>query len=362
MSMKIAFLLPGYVRGPAGGARVVYEYASRLAARGHRVAVVHPRRLRSPAPRENLTIYGRTRAAVAMLQNLIARPSIDWQRIHDEVKLMFLPSSDSKYIPDGDAIFATAWHTVQSVLDYPETKGSKFYLIQSYETWMGPKGLVDATWAAPLRKVVVSKWLLELGKKMGAKDMTYIPNAIDAERYQMRRPIRGRRPQVAMMLSTTPLKGSDDGLEALRIAHEKHPELRVVLFGVCRWTAGLPFWATYYRNPDQGFLVNAIYNESQVFLSSSWIEGFSLPPAEAAACGCAIVSTDSLGVRDFIEHGKSGLLSSPRDFRSLASNLIAVLEDEELRVRLAVEGQRNVMNLDWDHSADMLEALITERE
>jgi L-malate glycosyltransferase len=358
--VKITFLLPGYVRRPSGGARVVYEYASRLAARGHQVTVVHPRRMNSPLAGEDLSIHGKTRAAIESFRNLLHTPSISWQPIHEKVRLAFVPRPEARYVPDGDVIFATAWHTVQSVLDYPETKGAKFYLIQHYETWMGPQDLVDATWRAPLRKVVISQWLLELGEKMGCSDMTRIPNGIDHDRYRISRPIRGRQPQVAMMVSTTPFKGSYDGMEALKIAHEKHPELKAALFGVSRWDRPIPSWCVYYRNPPQELLVDTIYNQSTVFVSSSWVEGFSLPPAEAAACGCCVVSTDSLGVRDFITHGVSGLLSRPKDPDSLAANLCAVLEDEELRVRLALNAQRSVMNLNWDRSTDSLETLLAE--
>ena len=77
------------------------------------------------------------------------------------------------------------------------------------------------------------------------------------------------------MVSSEPVKGSADGLEALRIAREKFPDWKVVLFGTGRRKPWIPSWAEYYRNPPQDFIVNQIYNGSRILLSSSWSEGFA---------------------------------------------------------------------------------------
>src|SRR3546814_16260425 len=39
--MRISFVLPCSGRYPIGGFRIVYEYANRLADRGHQVSIVH---------------------------------------------------------------------------------------------------------------------------------------------------------------------------------------------------------------------------------------------------------------------------------------------------------------------------------
>ncbi len=43
--MKVTFVLPMYLTSPSGGFKVVYEYANRLAALGHQIAIVHPRNI-----------------------------------------------------------------------------------------------------------------------------------------------------------------------------------------------------------------------------------------------------------------------------------------------------------------------------
>jgi glycosyltransferase involved in cell wall biosynthesis len=351
--------MPCYRWTPSGGFRVVYEYANRLVSRGHQVNVIHPRRLKFPPPKsERLSVRERLRRTRSWTRDLISQPTINWHRIDGRVNLAFVPSSDARNIPDADILFGTGWHTIRSVLECPTEKGRKCYLIQGYESWMGPKELVDSTWRAPLRKVVIARWLLELGHTLGCSDLTYIPNAVDHLHYRIIRPIDHRLQQVVMVFSLVPLKGARDGIQALEIAKEKFPGLRVSLFGDSRRAPWIPSWMRYEQDPPQERIVEEFYNGSSIILSSSWAEGFALPPAEAAACGCAIVATDSGGIRDFVENGVTGLLSPPKDPEALAKNICALLANDDLRIRMAKAANRFISRFNWEQSTDQLEKFM----
>jgi L-malate glycosyltransferase len=358
--MNITFMLPAYVYGPSGGARVVYEYANGLVARGHSVAVVHPRRVKS-APVGKRSIYSRVRGILVEPFRRVRKPSLGWQPLDARVRCLYVPSADETYIPDGDAIFATGWTTALPVARYSSYKGEKFYLIQGYEACMAPKHLVDESWQLPLHKVAVAKWLLGIGRGLGCDDIAYIPNGICQARYRLLRPIEGRPQSVAMVFSKEPCKAAADGIEALRIARKRHPKLTARMFGVTTVRPLIPHWIKYYSNPPQELIVRDIYNKSSVFLCPSLSEGFGLPPAEAASCGSAIVATDTGGIREYVEHGVSGLLSPPSDPLALAENLCSVLECDALRVNLAGTAMRMVEGLKWGPSIDLMEAFVANR-
>jgi L-malate glycosyltransferase len=355
--MRISFLMPSYPWGPSGGCRVVYEYANRLASRGHDISVVHPRHLKYLPP-ERLTPYLWARGKAISLWNLLSKPRIDWQPIDRRVRLLYIPTSDSRLIPDADAIFATSWHTVRSVLKCPPAKGEKCYLIQHYEVWQGSKELVDATWRSPLHKVVVAKWLADLGGELGCHDITYIPNAINHGIFRITRPIESRPRQAAMMFSPQKFKGCLHGISALEVAKRRFPDLRVILFSSSRREPCVPKWVEYHRKPAQDFIVGSIFNRSSIFLCPSLSEGWGLPGAEAAACGCAVVSTDNGGVREYVQHGVTGLLSPPGNPEALAESLCFLLANEELRARLAGAGNAFVSRLSWERSADLMEDFL----
>ena len=348
--------MPCYPYGPMGGFRVVYEYANRLVSRGHKVTVVHARSSNF-APPEHRSFRDYARGAQGWLKEIFLQPEINWHSIDKRVELRFVPTPDEENIPDGDIVFATAWQTVCPVLEYSRQKGEKCYLIQGYEAWMGKKHLVDATWRSSLNKIVVSKWLYTLGKDLESDSLTYIPNGVDLNHYRLTQPIsRGRR--VAMIFSKTHIKGAADGIKALDIARAKHPDLEAVLFGVTSLRPDIPSWIKYYKSPPQNFIVEEIYNKSSIFLCPSLSEGFALPPAEAAACGCAVVSTDCGGIRDYIENGITGLLSPPQDPEALAANLCLLLENEEFRMELANAVNRSISRFNWERSTDLMEEFL----
>lgn len=348
--------MPGYAWRPSGGFRVVYEYASRLVSRGHKVTIVHPRRLKEAAASEPLAAYQRLRKGVRDLRERLTKPRIDWHPVDKRVTLLFVAGSEPEYIPEGDVIFATAWHTVRSVLDCPASKGEKCFLIQGYEAYCAPKDIVDAVWRSPTHKVVVAKWLLELGAELGCDDLTYIPNAVDHDRYKLVQPIEGRPRRVAMLFSAVTIKGASDGIRALEIARKAYPDMTAVLFGTSRRQRLIPDWVEYHRNAPQSFIVKEIYNKSSIFLAPSWTEGFGLPPAEAACCGCAIVATNNGGFRETIQDGVSGLLSPPKDATGLAANLCRLLGNEDLRVMLAKSAYDFAScGLSWEYSTDRFE-------
>lgn len=294
------------------------------------------------------------------LLELVSKPVIDWHPIDERVRLLYVPSADERHIPDGDILFATAWNTARPVMGCRSAKGEKCYLIQHYETFLGPRELVDETWRLPLRKVVIAQWLLDLGINLGADSLNYVPNGIDHKRYHATQPIERRPRQVAMMCSHVEFKGSKDGIAALQIAKIKFPDLRVVLFGNSYRPPWVPEWMSYAENPPQQLIIEQLYNGSSIMLSPSLAEGFGLPPAEAAACGCAIVATDVGGHHEFIEDRVTGLLSPPKNPQAMARNLCLLLENDELRIRLARSANDFIKNFTWERSTDLLESFMLQ--
>ena len=58
------------------------------------------------------------------------------------------------------------------------------------------------------------------------------------------------------------------------------------------------------------------------------------------AIGCAIVGSDTEPVREFITHGRNGLLTSFFDPRGLADTVMRVVEDKKLDQKLRTGARR----------------------
>ena len=73
---------------------------------------------------------------------------------------------ESARLPNADGVVATAWQSADAVAQAPAEAGAKFYFIQHYESlYHGDPRPVDATYALPLRKIVISTWLADIMKE-----------------------------------------------------------------------------------------------------------------------------------------------------------------------------------------------------
>jgi len=80
------------------------------------------------------------------------------------------------------------------------------------------------------------------------------------------------------------------------------------------------------------------YAAADVFVLPSWAEGLSNAMIEALAAGLAVVVTAVGSIPDVIANGRDGLVVPPRDSQALFAALFRVIDDVELRERLANSG------------------------
>jgi glycosyltransferase involved in cell wall biosynthesis len=260
-------------------------------------------------------------------------------------------------LPEADAVFATFWKSAALVDRLPPAKGEHCYLIQHWETW-GPDAnddLVGASWKLPLHKVVISRWLYEKGLTLGVDDMIHIPNALDHQQFYLSSSPEERPLSVVALNHQFDWKGTADALVALQMLHESHPKVKLSLFGTGPKPDGLPSWIDYYENPSQSALVRDVYNAHAIYLGASWAEGWALPPAEAMACGCAFVGTDSGGCRDYAINEETALLSAPKDPSALYRNLVRLIEDPQLLRRIQQRGTEYIRSFTWERSGRAME-------
>lgn len=353
----MTFLLPGAGTRPSGGFKVVYQYANAFAARNHHVAIVHPASMPHVAAERITTALKRKPAFVVKGALRSWRPD-GWFRVDPRVRMLWVPALLPEFVPDADAIVATWWQTAERLAGWPAGKGRKYYLLQHLETWGGPLERVLATWRLPLEKIVIAGWLEQTARQLGERSY-YIPNGLDFAAFGMDVSAGDRKPaSVAMLYHDYDWKGSSDGIAALQLAKSLLPELRAELFGTGRAPPSLPHWISYHRNPRQDEL-RAIYNRAAIFVSPSWTEGWPLPPAEALACGCALVCTDIGGHREYAVENRTALMSQPREPTALAHSIVRLATDAELRYGLSAQGHARIRAFTVEHAAEKLEALLT---
>jgi spore coat protein SA len=101
---------------------------------------------------------------------------------------------------------------------------------------------------------------------------------------------------------------------------------------------------------------------ANIIVVPSAAEPFGLVNIEAMATGVTVVATNSGGIPEIIEHGKTGILINPKKIEiELTKTLIDLLSSAERTSALGKAGIRHVhKNFTWEHSANrMLELYNT---
>jgi glycosyltransferase involved in cell wall biosynthesis len=92
----------------------------------------------------------------------------------------------------------------------------------------------------------------------------------------------------------------------------------------------------------RGWLASAALNDeyaaADVFVLPSWVEGLPNAMIEAMASRLAVVVSSVGSVPDVIANGREGLLVPPGDVVALSNAISALIDDADLRIRVATAG------------------------
>ena len=102
-----------------------------------------------------------------------------------------------------------------------------------------------------------------------------------------------------------------------------------------------------------GFVPDAdlpdLYRAADAFVYPSLYEGFGLPPVEAMACGCPVISSTRGSLGEVV--GDAALIVEPENVGDLAGKLRALAEDAALRERLRAAGFAQAKKFNWRNTA-----------
>lgn len=165
----------------------------------------------------------------------------------------------------------------------------------------------------------------------------------------------------------TRIKGFHRLIAAWQTVAESHPDWTLRIYGagpqeenLAQQVAELGLQGKV-ELPGPTSDVGAALEQASIFVLSSRHEGFPMTILEAMAKGMAIVSFNSPhGPKEMITDEVDGLLVKPRTNANLAAAIIRVIEDGELRRRLAANALDTARTYDVDAVGAQWDALLEE--
>jgi len=133
-----------------------------------------------------------------------------------------------------------------------------------------------------------------------------------------------------------------------------------LVFGGSDWSGADVIHKTIRQSPfandihSLGFVSTAqlptLYRAADVFVYPSLYEGFGLPPIEAMACGCPVISSDCGSLDEVV--GDAAAIVDPENVSDLKRQMANLAADSILREKLREAGLARSQFFDWRKTAD----------
>lgn len=102
-----------------------------------------------------------------------------------------------------------------------------------------------------------------------------------------------------------------------------------------------------------------VLQSAWVTVNPSMMEGWGITVIEANACGTPVVASDVPGLRDSVQHGRTGVLTPYGDADLLADHLTHLIQDAPLRETLASDALVWAQNFGWQKSAEKFISIVS---
>ena len=154
-------------------------------------------------------------------------------------------------------------------------------------------------------------------------------------------------------------KGVDLAVAAFTEVLKAEPTAHLTIAGTGDYAAELQHSITA-RGLDRSITLTGYLSEVQLReqMQQAWVltypspkEGWGLCVIEAAACGTPSVASNSPGLCEAVQDGKTGFLVPHGDIPALAEKLLLLLRDTPLRQRMGTAALEWARHLNWDRTA-----------
>jgi glycosyltransferase involved in cell wall biosynthesis len=331
-----------------GGIRMMLQHANWLHDAGHMVTVAVPRwPYRFHFTRRQQ--WHEFRAGIR------SHGGPAWMTVRPQI--VRPPLIASCFMPRADVVVATSWPTAYDVAALAPRCGRKVHVVMHHERGTGPDDRLRGLYALALERLTISEAVRdEVRGAFGCAVRAVLPCGIDSDVFFPEG--ERQRATVCMLYHPDPRKGAADGLEALSQLRRFVPELRVECPGTVA-PASVPPGVTFRLQPCDADL-RASLSVAAAFLYPSRYEGFGLPPLEAMACGCPVVTTRVGAVPEFARHGVNALLVEPGDVGGMAEALRILLTRPLVAEGLARAGLATAAGYRIDRAARSFERVLSE--
>lgn len=298
-------------------------------------------------PRTNFWVYG-----YLFAKKKLVKESIE----HFKPDVIYAHNPYDTYVSRGFGI-PVVCHIHSLYTEYFMSQESlRTYLPRVYWNWFWRYRLAIEQKALSNSNLVVtySKYLADLAKERGARNVKIVPNGIDTSLFTSngQKSTEIKKPAVVYVGRIEKVKGITYLLQA---AHEL-PNVNFYLIGELKDHYEFPsnVYPLGSREPNS---IPIYLRSADIFLNPVVRDGFEIVNMEAMACGVPVITTDSFERSELYKH--SAILVKPEDSHQIVTAIRNLLSDESLRLKIIREGRVLASHHDWAAISLAIENLLT---
>ncbi|NQE53174.1 Trehalose synthase [ANME-1 cluster archaeon GoMg3.2] len=345
--MKILHLTKKYPDAFGGDAVIVSNLEEEQTKLGHKISILTPN---CPEIRvqENVFKFGLRDKA----------PNLDRLTIRRFLSLFILFFSGFKYL---GRLKPDVIHTHSADLGFFIAISAKLYCIPVVNTCHGVsfpdkqysfiKRFAERFFlkhAGFKRIIVVEKSILKFFDDAGIENGVYIPNGVDIGRFAKEKTVIKTDKKVRFLFvgRLEEQKGCRYLIQATKILIAETQNFVIIIVGEGSQRAildnlteenNLGHYVTFLGSVEEEKLIE-LYCTSDVFILPSIWEGLPVTLLEAWSAELPVIVTNVGAIRDICVDEGNGLIVRPKDPESIADAMLRMIEDEELRMKLAKNG------------------------
>lgn len=218
-------------------------------------------------------------------------------------------------------------------------------------------------WRKPMHVVCPSSWLAECVRSsalMADWPVSVIPNVLDTRIFKPLDKMFSRAtlnlPADKTLVMFGAIGGGKDfrkgfdlllaSLDCLRNL-DLSGDVELVVFGQSKPKSepDLHFPVHWFGHVHDDPTLALLYNAADVMIVPSRQENLPQAATEAQACGCPVVAFNTTGLKDVVEHQKTGYLANAFDVQDMARGISWVLEDAQRYRALSASARERAVSL-----------------
>ncbi|HPP67369.1 MAG TPA: glycosyltransferase family 4 protein, partial [bacterium] len=332
---------------PSGASRPIIEFCNRL-SQNHDILIY-----KGYNPNKIGFEYSIRRFLGFLLKGKRYYP--DWMNCNPPV--IIIPEYKENWIRNADITFFRSANLIKEVDSWNEKKGikimrvSNIYMLKQHLDM--PQDIVF---------IASSTMVYEKLRHIYPANRIYrVANGVDCNFFNADGRIYEKPKSVGMVFyggKNVAHKGMNIGFNVMEKIKKRYPGIRFFTAGLKKekW---IPDFVEFINGKNSESM-RSFYRNTDILLFPSFEDASPNPPMEAMACGCALVTTDVGGIRDFTRQNESAIICKPGDVNELTEAAVFFIEHPDVWKNVAINGNREIKRFDYSHQCIILEDVFYE--